>query len=139
MPIEPGGPWPGTIHESLGINVEEASAERVVLAMEVGKRVLQPFGLLHGGASAVLAESAASLGAYLSVEEQNGRAMGIELNISHLNAKLDGIVRATATPLRRGRSIQVWTVDVTDEHGAPVAAARCTLVIRPARSEREER
>ncbi len=135
MPIEPGGPWPGTIHEALGINVEEASGERVVLTMEVGNKVHQPFGLLHGGASAVLAESAASMGAYLSVEEANGRAMGIELNISHLNAKRDGTVRATATPLRRGRSIQVWAVEVTDEDGAPVAAARCTLVIRPARND----
>jgi 1,4-dihydroxy-2-naphthoyl-CoA hydrolase len=102
-----GGPWPGTIHESLGIAVLEASAERVVLEMPVGPRVLQPFGLLHGGASA-----------------------GIELNISHLKGKREGIVRAVSIPLRKGRRIHVWTVELSDEEGDAVAAARCTLAIR---------
>ena len=125
-------PWSGTIHESLAISVLEASAERVVLEMPVGPRVLQPFGLLHGGASAVLAESAASLGAYLAVAPEGQRAVGIELNISHLRAARDGTVRAAGTPLRKGRTIQVWAVDLSDEQGRPVAAARCTLAIRPA-------
>jgi|SRR5215213_5962231 len=124
-------PWRGTIHEALDIVVVEASGERVVLEMPVGARVLQPFGLLHGGASAVLAESAASLGAYLSVEKDGAHAVGIELSISHLKSKRDGVVRAIGTPVRKGRTLQVWTVDLSDEAGDPVAAARCTLAIRP--------
>ena len=123
-------PWKRTIHESLGIVVVEASGERVVLEMPVESRVLQPFGLLHGGASAVLAESAASLGAYLSVEQDGAHAVGIELNISHLKGKRDGVVRAVGTPVRKGRTLQVWAVDLSDEVGDPVAAARCTLAIR---------
>jgi 1,4-dihydroxy-2-naphthoyl-CoA hydrolase len=127
--------WAGTIHESLGIHAVEASPERVVLEMDVGPKVHQPFGLLHGGASAVLAESAASLGAYLAADPETRRALGIELNISHLKAVRDGVVRAEARPLRLGRTLQVWSVEIADGEGDPVAAARCTLAIRPAEAE----
>jgi 1,4-dihydroxy-2-naphthoyl-CoA hydrolase len=120
-----------TIHEALGIRAVEMTPERVVLEMDVAPRVHQPFGILHGGASAVLAESAASIGAYLSAGPEK-RALGIELNISHLEATRSGTVRATAAPVRRGRSLQVWEVDLVDEDGAPVAVARCTLAIRDA-------
>jgi 1,4-dihydroxy-2-naphthoyl-CoA hydrolase len=122
-----------TIHESLGIRVVEAGTERVVLEMDVGPRVHQPFGLLHGGASAVLAESAASVGAHLSAGPETKRALGIELNISHLASKRSGTVTAIARPLRRGRSVHVWTVHLNDELGEPVASARCTLAIRDRR------
>ncbi len=123
-------PFAGTIHESLDIRTVEASGERVVLEMEVGPRVHQPFGLLHGGASAVMAESAASLGAYLAADPATMQALGIELNVSHLKAKRSGMLRAVATPLRVGRSIQVWAVEISDEEGQAVAVARCTLAIR---------
>ena len=109
----------------------EASEDRVVLELPVGPAVLQPFGLLHGGASAVLAESAASLGAHLSVERDGSHAVGIELNISHLRSTRDGTLRATGTPIRKGRTLQVWMIDLSDERGEAVATARCTLAIRP--------
>lgn len=118
-----------TIHESLGIRTLEVGPDRVVLEMDVGPRVHQPFGLLHGGASAVLAESAASLGAYLAAGD-GGYSVGTDLNISHLRPKRDGLVRATAVPVRKGRSLHVWTVDIVDEEGTLVAVARCTLAIR---------
>ena len=126
-------PYENTIHESLGIRTVEATPERVVLEMEVGPRVHQPFGLLHGGASAVIAESAASLGAYLSADPGTKQALGVELNISHLKAATTGVVRAVAKPIRTGRSLHVWGVDLTDQDGAPVAVARCTLAIRDRR------
>jgi len=127
----PGLPYEGTIHESLGIGVIEASPDRVVLEMEVGPKVHQPFGLLHGGASAVIAESAASIGAYLNCDSATEAAMGIELSVSHLRALRTGVVRATGRPLRKGRSLHVWAVDITDQDDAPVAVARCTVAIRP--------
>lgn len=127
----PGLPYEGTIHESLGIGVIEASPDRVVLEMEVGPKVHQPFGLLHGGASAVIAESAASIGAYLNCDPATEAAMGIELSVSHLRARRTGVVRATGRPLRKGRSLHVWAVDITDQDDAPVAVARCTVAIRP--------
>ncbi|MFN2490987.1 MAG: PaaI family thioesterase [Actinomycetota bacterium] len=128
-----GVPFAATIHESLGIHTVEATPDRVVTEMEVGPKVLQPFGIMHGGASAVLAESAASLGAYLSADPPRMHALGIELSVSHLKALTSGKVRAVATPLRRGRTIQVWTIALADQDGNAVAAARCTLAIRPAR------
>lgn len=120
-----------TILEVLGIRVIEAGPDLVVLEMDVTPKVHQPFGLLHGGASAVLAESAASMGAYLNCDPSTEYAVGIDLNISHLRARRSGTVTATAAPVRKGRSIHVWAVDINDQNGNAVAVARCTLAIRP--------
>lgn len=121
--------FPHTIHESLGIRMVEAGPDRVVVEMDVTPAVHQPFGLLHGGASAVMAESAASIGAYLNCADGES-SVGTDLNISHLRARRDGVVRATAVPVRKGRSMHVWTVDIVDGDGVLVAVARCTLAIR---------
>ena len=123
LPIE------GTIHETLGIRAREATPDRVVLEMDVGPQVHQPFGLLHGGASAVIAESAASIGAFLNCEPGQ-YSVGTDLNISHLRAKRTGSVTATATPIRKGRTLHVWSIEIEGEDGQMVAVARCTLAIR---------
>lgn len=123
-------PYEGTIHESLGIAVVEASAEKVVLSMPVGPTVHQPMGLLHGGASAVIAESAASIGAYLNCDPAKQYAVGVDLNITHLRAMRSGTVTATATPIRKGRTVHVWGVDIVDEQNKPIAVSRCTLAVR---------
>lgn len=119
-----------SIHEVLGIGIVSSDPAEVVLEMEVGPKVHQPFGLLHGGASAVLAESAASIGAYLNCEEGVEFPVGTDLNISHLRGKSEGTVRAVARPVRIGRTLQVWSIDVTDEEGKLVAVSRCTLAVR---------
>jgi uncharacterized protein (TIGR00369 family) len=106
--------YEGTIHEALGIRVLEATPDRVVLEMEVGPKVHQPMGLLHGGASGVIAESAASIGAYLNCDPGTQFCVGIELNVNHLRAKRDGTVTATATPVKKGSSIHVWSIQITD-------------------------
>lgn len=123
-------PFQGTIHETLDIRAVEVTPDRVVLEMDVGPKVHQPMGLLHGGASAVLAESAASLGAFTNCDPVHEHVVGIELNISHLRAKSSGTVTATATPIRKGRSTHVWGIDIAGEDGRGVAVARCTLAIR---------
>lgn len=123
-------PYQGTIHEAIGIHIVEASGDKVMLEMDVTPRVHQPFGLLHGGASAVMAESAASIGAYLNCDPETQMAVGVDLNITHLRAKTDGRVRATALPVRRGRTVHVWTIEIEDEQGKMVAVSRCTLAIR---------
>jgi 1,4-dihydroxy-2-naphthoyl-CoA hydrolase len=126
-----GLPYENTIHEALGIHPIEAGPDKVVLEMEVTSKVHQPMGLLHGGASAVIAESAASIGAFLNCDTSKGEySVGTDLNISHLRAKREGTVRATATPVRKGKSLHVWTIDIADEDGELVAVARCTLAIR---------
>ena len=123
--------YQNTIHETLGIRALEVTADRVVLEMDIGPKVHQPMGLLHGGASAVLAESAASMGAYMNCDVEKEYAVGTDLNISHLRARRDGVLKAVAQPMRKGRTIHVWNIDLVDENGEPVAAARCTLAVRP--------
>ena len=123
-------PYENTIHETLNIRVVEATIDKVVLEMGVGSKVHQPMGILHGGASAVIAESAASIGAFLNCDPGEEFCVGTDLNISHLRAKREGVVFATAIPVRKGRTMHVWQVDITDEDGKAVAVARCTLAIR---------
>jgi len=128
---EPAIVYENTLLETLGIRTQEMSSDRVVLEMDVTARVHQPMGLLHGGASAVLAESAASLGAYLNCDPEREFAVGTDLNISHLRARRDGTITATATPVRKGRTLHVWNIEIVDGDGVAVAVARCTLAIRP--------
>ena len=123
--------YENTIHETLGIRALEVTADRVVLEMDIGPKVHQPMGLFHGGASAVLAESAASMGAFMNCDVEKEFAVGTDLNISHLRARREGLLKAIAHPIRKGRTIHVWTIDLVDESGELVAAARCTLAVRP--------
>jgi 1,4-dihydroxy-2-naphthoyl-CoA hydrolase len=116
----------------LEIEILEATVDRVVATMPVQAKVHQPFGLLHGGASVALAETVASLGAYLNVMDSGMGAVGLEINANHLRGKRDGIVTATATPIHRGRSTHVWQVEIRDEEGKMVCVSRCTLAIVPA-------
>jgi 1,4-dihydroxy-2-naphthoyl-CoA hydrolase len=144
-PNEPGGPrgdadrWiaslggtlEGTLIRRLGIEILEAGPDRVVARMPVTGNV-QPFGLLHGGATAALCETVASVGASLAAAPDR-TAVGIELNINHLRAVTEGSVIATGTVLRAGRSIAVWDVRVHDDGGGLVAAGRLTLAVRESR------
>ena len=135
--MAPNISYENTILEALGIRSVEQTPDRVVMEMDVGPRVHQPMGLLHGGASAVLAESAASVGAYLNCDPQTQFTVGTDLNISHLRAKRSGTVTATALPVRKGRTLQVWTIDLVDEDGKAVAIARCTVAVRPLDKEND--
>ncbi len=120
-----------TLLATLGIEIVEATPERVVARMPVGPRVHQPFGLLHGGASVALAETVASTAAWMNVDQSTEIVVGIEINANHVRAKRDGEVTATATPLHVGRRTQVWDVRVEDEEGRLVCASRCTLAVVP--------
>lgn len=119
----------GTMGEQLGIEFVELTKERVVARMPVEKRVHQPFGLLHGGASVALAETVASIGAWLNVGESGKTAVGLEINANHVRGKRDGVVTATATPLHLGRATHVWEIKLTDEAGKLVCISRCTMAI----------
>jgi uncharacterized protein (TIGR00369 family) len=112
----------------LGIEIKDATPARVVASMPVTPEHHQPFGYLHGGMSVVLAESAASVGAYLAAPDGKG-AMGIEVNANHVRAVREGTLTAVATPLHTGRTTHVWQVEITSEKGKLVCASRCTLAI----------
>ncbi|WP_045234171.1 hotdog fold thioesterase [Deinococcus pimensis] len=122
---------PHTLLGTLGITITEASLDRVVATMPVTPAVHQPFGLLHGGASVALAESVASVGAYLNVAARGQGAVGLEINANHLRGKRGGTVTATAVPVHRGRTTHVWSIEITDEEGKMVCVSRCTLAIVP--------
>src|SRR6516164_1266563 len=127
-PMVPPDGDPHNVNELLGVETLEAGPERVVLRLPVDERVHQPYGILHGGVSALLAESAASMGGALNAGPDKG-VVGIELNASHLRPVSDGLLTATATPIRAGRTVQVWSIDLHDERGRQVCAARCTLAV----------
>ncbi len=123
-----GGTLEGTLIRRLGIEILEAGPDRVVARMPVAGNV-QPFGLLHGGATAALCETVASVGASLAAAPDR-TAVRVELNVNHLRAVPEGTVAATGTALRAGRSIAVWDVRVHDDGGRLVAAGRLTLAFR---------
>ena len=116
------------IHELLDVEVLEAGPAQVVLRLPVTWKVHQPYGILHGGVSALLAESAASFGAALAAGPDR-QVVGIELNASHLRSVRDGHLTATATPLRAGRTVQVWSIALTDDEERLICQARCTLAV----------
>jgi len=117
-----------TVIGLLGIETVEATAERVVLRLPVTWKTHQPYGILHGGVSALLAESAASFGGALSVPAEK-IVVGVELNASHLRSLRSGTLTATAVPVRKGRTLQVWDIDLTDGEGRAICRARCTLAV----------
>lgn len=120
-----------SVHDQLGVEFLEIDPERVVLRLEVGPKVHQPYGILHGGVSALLAESAASVGGAISVAPDN-IVVGTELNCSHLRSMSSGTLTATATPIRKGRQVHVWGIELRDDLDRLICVARCTLQVIPA-------
>jgi uncharacterized protein (TIGR00369 family) len=116
------------VNKQLGVEVVLLTPDKVVLQVEVGPKVHQPYGILHGGVSALMAEGAASIGGAISVGPDE-IVVGTELNCSHLRSMSSGTLTATATPVRKGRTVHVWAVDLTDETGRLICVARCTLQV----------
>ncbi|MGY0487156.1 PaaI family thioesterase [Streptomyces sp. WG-D5] len=118
----------GHLGSRMGIEVKEASAERVVGTMPVEGNT-QPYGLLHGGASAVLAETLGSVGAML--HGGSGKiAVGVDLNCTHHRGARSGLVTGVATPLHRGRSTATYEIVITDEQDKRVCSARLTCMLK---------
>ena len=119
----------GHLGDRMGIQILEASPERVVGTMPVEGNT-QPYGLLHGGASAVLAETLASVGAMLHGGPQK-LAVGVDLNCTHHRGLRSGLVQGVATPTYRGRSAATYEVAISNESGNRVCTARLTCMLRP--------
>lgn len=114
----------------LGVKVEVATAERVVLTMEVTPKVHQYVGIMNGGVSLYLAETAASIGVVAGADLTKVTPVGIEINANHLRAVSKGIITVEATPLYPGRSMSVWSINITDERGKLVCTSRLTMLIQ---------
>lgn len=130
--LPPGMAVEGTLLGVMGIEVIEAAPERVVATMPV-KGNTQPYGLLHGGASCVLAESLGSIGSALHAAGYGKVAVGVDINATHHRAVRDGIVTGVATPIYLGRTTTSYEVVITDDRDKRVCTARitCQLIQAP--------
>jgi 1,4-dihydroxy-2-naphthoyl-CoA hydrolase len=116
--------------DALGIEFEKISTREMRAVMPVNENTVQPFGILHGGASVALAETLASVGAYLSLEGENQTAVGLEINANHIRpVKSGNRVRGIARPLHKGAKTQVWEIRIETESGKLVSISRCTLAV----------
>ncbi|MBD0842587.1 PaaI family thioesterase [Streptomyces sp. TRM68416] len=118
----------GHLGTRMGVQIVEASADRVVGTMPVEGNT-QPYGLLHGGASAVLAETLGSVGSMLHGGSSR-IAVGVDLNCTHHRGVRSGLVTGVATPVHRGRSTATYEIVISDEDGRRVCTARLTCLLR---------
>jgi 1,4-dihydroxy-2-naphthoyl-CoA hydrolase len=128
----PGAVVQGTLQDSMGIVITEASPERVTATMPVEGN-LQPYGLLHGGASCVLAETLGSVGSALHAATLGKVAVGVDINATHHRAVREGTVTGVATPLSLGRTTTSYEIVISDERDRRVCTARltCQLIQAP--------
>jgi 1,4-dihydroxy-2-naphthoyl-CoA hydrolase len=119
----------GTLAETIGIALTELGEDFLTGTMPVDARTLQPFGLLHGGASVALAETVGSTAASLVIDRERQTCVGQEINANHVRAARSGIVTATARPLHLGARSQVWDVRIVDGAMRLVCVARLTMAV----------
>ena len=115
---------------ALGINFIKISRNEMCATMPVNENTIQPFGILHGGASVALAETLASVGAWLNLKDDKQKAVGLEINANHLRPVADGkTVTGTASPIHIGSKTQVWEIRIVNEKDQLVSVSRCTLAV----------
>ncbi len=117
-----------TMVRHVGIEFTEIGEDYLEARMPVDERTMQPMGLLHGGASVVLAETLGSIGAMLCVEGPQ-RCVGLDINANHVRAARRGWVTGRATPLHLGRTTQVWEIRIRDEKEHLICIARLTMAV----------
>tara|TARA_B100000408_G_scaffold138100_1_gene130844 strand:- start:418 stop:834 length:417 start_codon:yes stop_codon:yes gene_type:complete len=120
-----------TMTSTIGIEITDIRDDFICGKMPVDERTTQPFGLLHGGASAALAETLGSIGGGIKVYSNNETVVGIEINANHLKSAQDGWVYGKATPIRIGKKIQVWNIEITNEDDDLICVSRLTLAVIP--------
>lgn len=118
-----------TLIEHLGIEFISAVKGKISAKMPVDSRTIQPYNLLHGGASLALAESVASVGSSMLVDPETHGVVGLEVNGNHVGKATSGYVMATATLVHGGGRTHVWTVDIDDERGRKIMVGRVTMMV----------
>jgi len=114
----------------LGIRVTEIGEDFIRGELEVEPRTQQPFGLLHGGVSCVLAETLGSIGGMLACDDGYA-VVGVDINATHMAGVSSGKVIGTARPLKLGRRMQFWTIDIAAEDGRRICSARLSVAVMP--------
>ena len=118
-----------TLLETLEIKFTKAEGNILTASMPVNPHVHQPMGLLHGGATAALAESVGSTASHIFVDIEKQEIRGLELSINHLRSKKEGVIYATAKPIHIGRTTHLWEISITDEQDKMVAHAKITNIV----------
>ncbi|KRW60042.1 hotdog fold thioesterase [Pseudomonas sp. TTU2014-080ASC] len=120
-----------TIGEQLDIRFEAMDDDSLSASMVVDQRTHQPYGVLHGGASVVLAETVGSMASYLCIDPTKFYCVGLEVNANHLRGVRSGRVLAVARPVHLGRTTHVWDIRISDEQGKNSCISRLTTAIVP--------
>lgn len=113
----------------LDIKASNIQPDSLEVTMPITEKVLQPFGILHGGASVVLAESVGSIASALLIDTDKFNAVGLEINANHLRPGKEGIVTAKCTPIHLGRSTHVWDIKIHDQKNRLLCISRLTVAI----------
>jgi len=122
-----------TLMQTLHIKYTDAGPDFLVATMPVNPSVHQPMGLLHGGATVVLAESVGSAASFLFVNAEHSEVRGIEISANHVKSKRNGLVTATARIIHKGSSIHLWEIRITDENQALISICKLTTMVLPKR------
>jgi 1,4-dihydroxy-2-naphthoyl-CoA hydrolase len=120
-----------TMCETIGLRITEIGNDFVRATMPVDARTIQPYGLLHGGASVALAETLGSLAGMLTLDPAAEAAVGLDINANHVRGVKSGVVTGTARAVHLGRSTQVWEMRIEDERQKLVCISRLTLAVVP--------
>jgi len=124
------GTMGSTLPEHLGIEFVEKGDDYLIAKMPVDHRTHQPFGILHGGASVALAETVGSFAGMMCLKDiAKNSIVGLEINANHLKSVKSGFVFAKVTPIRVGRTVHVWNIQITDESSNRVCVSRLTLAV----------
>ncbi|HYC28498.1 MAG TPA: hotdog fold thioesterase [Chitinophagaceae bacterium] len=121
----------GTMSDYLDIEFTELGDDYIKARMPVDHRTKQPYGLLHGGASAVLAETLGSVGSALAVDHTKFYCVGVEINANHIRSVKEGYVTGHATPLYLGRQMHVWDIKIYNEENKLTCVSRLTVSVQP--------
>lgn len=118
-----------TMAEFLGIKFIEIGSDYMVARMPVNERTRQPIGIMHGGASCVLAETIGSTAANCSVDLTKQYCVGLDINTNHIRSIKEGYVIGTTKPYHTGRTTQVWGIEIKDEEGRLISVTRLTMAV----------
>lgn len=118
-----------TLMETLDIEFVDVGENFVTAKMPVGKKVHQPYGILHGGATAALAETVGSCASALFIDTTTKVVKGIELSINHLKSKKEGVVYGIAKPIHKGITTHLWEIRIEDEEGNLISLCKLTNIV----------
>lgn len=118
-----------TLVDHLGIEFTEIGDDYLVATMPVDQRTHQPIGIMHGGASCVLAETVGSMAANYCVDQTKNYCVGLDINTNHIRPVRSGKVRGIAKPFHLGKTTQVWSIEIFGEHGKLISVTRLTMAV----------